>query len=52
MKSMPEDSDIRKCIIIYDYLKYVKTYVPNGNAFTASDKSASLSDQEKNLANQ
>lgn len=52
MKSMPEDSDIRKCIIIYDYLKYGKTYASNGNAFTASAKSASLSDQEKNLANQ
>lgn len=52
MKSMPEDSDIRKCIIIYDYLKYGKTYAPNGNAFTASAKSVSLSDREKNLANQ
>ena len=52
LKSMLEDSDMRRCIRIYDYLTYGKQFLNKNSASTVTANSVSPSDQEKHLTAQ
>lgn len=52
LESMLEDSEMRRCIRIYDYLTYGKQYLNKNSASTVAANSASLSGQEEHLATQ
>lgn len=52
LKSMLEDSDMRRCIRIYDYLTYGKEYLNKKSASTVTINSVSPSNQEKHLTAQ